>query len=434
MNIIRKILFLSLCCLLFGGSTLEVFAQDGDYNPPNPAEPAVINYCKINVNASYPEGAYVSGGGKYKVSNGGRVYISTSARNTEDYTYQFQYWTLNGVQYTTSQNFYYTVQKGEMNFEAHYLKKEVVYDPSNPAEPSGSTVKRKYYLFLNSNIDNSCSFNVESGIKREEGASVYLRVYPNAYYKFEGWKVNGSIISTSTSFYYTMPSAATTIEAVLSEIPYDPESPIDPPSTGSGDVDNTDGTRKLVTLTIGPSEGHDADRTRVVFNDEKSLGYESDCDASKFISDDATYQIYSMDESTVKYQINERPYDKGIVLLGIIVKTAGSVTISTSRLDCEDAILVDKVLHVEHQLATGGYTFTSAAGTFESRFELKIPGDVLLGDVNNDGTINILDVLATLSIMKGDIGSFNQTAADANEDGGVNILDVLKIMEIMKNQ
>lgn len=56
------------------------------------------------------------------------------------------------------------------------------------------------------------------------------------------------------------------------------------------------------------------------------------------------------------------------------------------------------------------------------------------GDVNNDETVNILDVLATLSIMKGDIGTFNQAAADANEDGGVNILDVLKILEIMKGQ
>lgn len=56
------------------------------------------------------------------------------------------------------------------------------------------------------------------------------------------------------------------------------------------------------------------------------------------------------------------------------------------------------------------------------------------GNTNNDEAINILDVLATLSIMKGDVCTFNQSAADANEDGNVNILDVLKILEIMKNQ
>lgn len=56
------------------------------------------------------------------------------------------------------------------------------------------------------------------------------------------------------------------------------------------------------------------------------------------------------------------------------------------------------------------------------------------GDANNDIEINILDVLATLSIMKGQSDSFNTKAADANGDGSVNILDVLKILEIMKQR
>ncbi len=426
-------LILSMCCLFLGGGTLDVFAQS-DYNPANPAEPTVIDFCKIAVSANYPEGAYVNGGGKYKVNGSGSVYISTSARNTEDYTYTFQYWTLNGEVYSYSRYFYYYPQKGEKNFVAHYVKNEVEWDPASPAEPSGSVIKRKYMLYLNTNIDEACSFNIASGEKHQEGTSIYMRVDVNPYYRFDGWKVNGKVISTSTSFYYTMPSANTTIEALFTEIPYDPESPIDPPSLNPGDVDNTDSSRKLVTLIIGNAENAQLDKTRVVFNDEKKLSYESDCDAAKFISDDAAYQIYSLDASSIKYQINERPYDNGIVPLGIIVNTAGSVTISTSRLDCEDAILYDKVLKVEHPLATGGYAFMSAAGTFESRFELKIPGDVLLGDVNGDGLINILDVLATLTIMKGQPNDYNRTAADANQSGGIDILDVLRILEIMKTK
>lgn len=58
----------------------------------------------------------------------------------------------------------------------------------------------------------------------------------------------------------------------------------------------------------------------------------------------------------------------------------------------------------------------------------------LLCDVNNDGEIDIFDVLATLSIMKGNPGTYNLKTADANEDGEIDIFDVLKILEIMKTR
>lgn len=412
---------------------MSLLAQS-DYNPPSPAEPTVIDFCRIAVSADPVEGATVSGGGKYKVTNGGRVYISTSAKNTEDYTYTFQYWTLNGVKYTTSRSFYYTVQKGDMNFVAHYAKSEVEYDPANPAEPSGSTIKRKYYLYLNSNMDGACSFNIDSGTKHEEGSKFYLRVYPNAYFKFEGWKVNDKIISTSTSFYYTMPSATTTIEAVFSEIPYDPESPIDPPSSGQDDVDDTDSSRKLITLTIGNDDNSAMDKTRAVLNEEKSTDYEADCDAAKFSSDDAKAQIYSIG-GEVKYQINERPTGNGKIALGIVIKESGTYFISPLRLDCEDAVLYDKVLNVSHPLATGAYSFSSAAGTFDSRFELRVPASLLLGDVNGDESVTISDVVATLSIIKGKvIDNLNYKAADINDDGMYTISDVVGILGIIKNK
>lgn len=225
-----------LCCLLIGGGTAEVSAQ-GDYDPVNPPEPSTVDYCKIRVKADPEEGAYVSGGGIYKVASTGSVYISTSARNTDDYTYTFRYWSLDGVKYTESRNFYVKVAKGTMNFVAHYDKQAVVFDPKNPAEPSASNIKRKYMLTLSSSIEGGCSFNISSGDRHAEGESVYLRVYPSADYKFDGWMVNGKIVSHSAWFYYTMPSANTTIEAVLTEVPYDPANPGDPQGNGNN-VDN----------------------------------------------------------------------------------------------------------------------------------------------------------------------------------------------------
>lgn len=413
---------------------MPVYAQS-DYNPTNPKEPFVIDYCKLNVTADPAEGAYVSGSGRYKVNGSGSVYISTSARNTEDYTYTFKYWTLNGEIYTYSQYFYYYPQKGEMDFVAHYEKKEVEFDPSNPAEPNGTTIKRKHYLYVTSSIDGACSFNIASGNKYEEGQSVYLRVYTNAYYRFDGWRVNGEIISTSSSFYYTIPTANATVEAVMTELPYDPDSPIDPPSSGEqGSIDDTDANRQLITLTIGNDANTSVDKTRVVFNENKSLEYESDCDAAKFMSTDAAYQIYSHDTKGIQYQINERPRGDGTVNIGIVVANEGTVRISTSRLDCEDAVLVDKLLNVKHPLATGAYTFSSAAGTFDNRFVLQIPVEspVKKGDVNDDGNVTFIDYTSVINWIIGKpVANFNEKAADVNGDGQITFVDASGIINII---
>lgn len=420
-----------MCCFLWWSSTLPILAQ-GDYDPTNPPEPNVIDFCRINVSADPIEGAYVSGSGKYKAT-GGNVYISTSAKNTEDYTYVFKNWSLNGEYYTSNRNFYYKTQKGEMNFVAHYEKQEVVYDPSNPREPSASTVKRKYMLYITSNIENSCTFNIESGEKQVEGTSIYLRVYPSAYYRFDGWVINGETVSTSNYYYLTMPSENTIVEAKLTELPYDPESPIDPPSSGQGNIDNTDPSRQFVILTVGTEDNKEIDKTRVVINESKSISYESDCDASKFLSSDAQCQIYTINDG-VRYQINERPADDGHITIGFVAKAEGTYTISASRMDC-DAILYDKVLKTEHSLLLGGYTFTSAAGTIESRFEVIVPTKITLGDVNEDGKINVTDIIGIRKIMSGNNdNSLNMTAADVNSDGKINVTDILTIRRIMANK
>ena len=359
---VKKIL-LAISCLLLGGS-LSVVAQDDNYDPQNPEEPSAVDICRIKVSADPAEGAYVSGGGKYKV-NGNSIWISTSARNTEDYTYTFKYWTVNGVQTSYSEYFEYYPTKGDFEFVAHYEKAEVVFDPDNPTEPSSANAKRKYFLYLTPSIEGACSFNMASGEKIKEETQLDIATYPNNNYKFEGWKLNGQIISTSSYLSFKMPSANTTLEACYSEIPFDPEDPIEPSSQG-GNVDNS--TRKIVELTIGDDNGV-VDKTRIAFNEKRSLDYEAGCDASKFISNTANFQIYSISDD-VKYSVNERPFDNGEVAIGIIVKNAGSVTIAANKMEYS-AVLIDKGLSVQHDLSDGGYTFTSEAGTFNDRFYIK---------------------------------------------------------------
>ena len=425
---ISRIQWLLTCCLFLIGGNLSAFADpDDDFNPENPADPQVIDYCWLKVSADPEEGAYVSGEGKYRV-NGSQVYISTSARNTEEYTYKFLYWTLNGEITSYSQYFYYTLTKGKYEFIAHYDKQEVVFNPDNPLDPTLPDIKRKYRLYLTSNIEGCCTFNMASGNKVEENKSIYLSVnYQNSIYQFEGWKLDGNIISTDASMNYTMPSANTTLEACFSEIPFDPDNPMDP-SSNSQNVDNT--TRLLLDIHIGTAEAN-VDKTRIVFNEAMSLDFDDTVDATKMVSTSAVYQIYTLDADGNKYSINERPKDDGIVPLVVWLKNSGTAYISASRLDCS-VTLVDKLLNKTHDLALGKYQFTADAGTTEGRFFIKLTQSYIPGDANGDGVVDVADVVAVVNKILGKAsGNFNEVAANINGDDAIDVADVVGIVNII---
>ena len=416
-----------MACLFLGGGSLRASAlvPDDDFNPASPAEPKAVSFCRISVTADPEEGAYVSGGGKYVV-NGNSVRISTSAKNTEDYNYTFLYWTLNGEQTSYSQNFWFTPEKGTYNFVAHYQKSEVVFDPDNPAEPSGN-VKRKYYLYLTSNIEGACSFSMASGNKIIEGTKLNISAYPNTGYKFECWKKDGEVYSTNQYFSISMPSGNTTFEACFTEIPYDPDSPLEPTGPGEG-VDNT--SRQLIDIHIVKS-GEQIDKTRIVVNESKTLLYDTGADMAKMLSDAADYQIYSLDANDTQYSINERPTGDGKVPLGIIARQSGEITLSPTRLDC-NAVLVDTYLNQRHNLALGGYTFNCIAGTVEDRFYVQLPVPFVLGDADGDGVVAIADAISIVDHLLGrGTSTFNEAAADINGDGVVDIADAVAIVNVI---
>ena len=61
---------------------------------------------------------------------------------------------------------------------------------------------------------------------------------------------------------------------------------------------------------------------------------------------------------------------------------------------------------------------------------LGAPDSYILGDVNNDGIINILDVVQLVNFIL--IGEYDNSS-DINEDGIVNILDVIQLVNIIIN-
>lgn len=101
------------------------------------------------------------------------------------------------------------------------------YNPSNPGDPQVPVTK--YTLATEVTPQHSGSTNYSSVQRYAEGASVYLSAYANTGYRFVSWMQGDSVVSSSSSFYYTMPAKNVTLTAVFK---YNPDSPADPDSLG----------------------------------------------------------------------------------------------------------------------------------------------------------------------------------------------------------
>lgn len=152
-------------------------------------------------------------------------------------------------------------------------------------------------------------------------------------------------------------------------------------------------SRLIINLNV--TDGTQTDKTRVVFNNQKSRDYEIDCDAAKFMTMGNAPQLYSVEGKGTQYAINERPM--GSVQLGFTAKKSGTFTISAARMD-QPMLLEDKQAGITFDLTNGDYEFTSGAGTFNSRFML----------IPSRGTTGIADIVSKtgVSIMPTEEGLY----------------------------
>lgn len=133
--------------------------------------------------------------------------------------------------------------------------------------------------------------------------------------------------------------------------------------------------RQLIDLEL--SDGEQNDKTRVVINEEASTAYETSCDASKFFDLDSNSPIIYTLENEEPLAINERPKQDGIIQLGMLFTADGTFTISTSRNDLSNVVLVDKENGAVIDLLSDDYTFTAGAGYCQERFELRLNSGVV---------------------------------------------------------
>ena len=144
--------------------------------------------------------------------------------------------------------------------------------------------------------------------------------------------------------------------------------------------------RSIINLTL--SNGDKSDDTRVVINEQATLGYDMGVDAAKFMSSENVPQLFSYDQGNTQCAINERPISDGTINLGVKLPATGQYTLSCTRMDMP-FYLLDREENIVHDLQSSEYQFTASAGTDASRFALV---------QRHDAPTDVEDVVSSYSI------------------------------------
>ncbi|MDE5871676.1 MAG: leucine-rich repeat domain-containing protein [Muribaculaceae bacterium] len=130
--------------------------------------------------------------------------------------------------------------------------------------------------------------------------------------------------------------------------------------------------RSLFNIHVSGETG--ADRTRIVVNEEASTAYESNRDASKFMSSDELVPQIFVNNSNVRMAINEAPLGNGEFTLGARFGKKGQYTISLDTRNAEEysALLIDNVTGETTDLTESDYVFDADASINEARFTLAL--------------------------------------------------------------
>lgn len=126
--------------------------------------------------------------------------------------------------------------------------------------------------------------------------------------------------------------------------------------------------------------------------------------------------------------------DGGIRLLSYSLKlktySGNSGALVTFDVTAEEDFVEPVVIDLRNTL------FTTEAG-IEIPFEdetctVTLTPSFIVGDVNDDGNVNISDVTALIDyLLSGNVSGINISAADCNQDGSVNISDVTSFIDYL---
>ena len=157
------------------------------------------------------------------------------------------------------------------------------------------------------------------------------------------------------------------------------------------------------------------DRARVVLNEDASMEYEINRDASKFFAESCQgVEIYV--DGDIKYDICERPLESGVVSLGTRIASDGVYSISLNGKNMEgwSVVLTDAKTGVSVNLMESAYEFDAEAGTDASRFLItfKAPGQSSIDEVFTSANNEIVRIvnISGINVYEGTLDNFTKSA------------------------
>lgn len=256
------------------------------------------------------------------------------------------------------------------------------FNPTNPPEPDYEIEKPViYYKVTTSAFPVSVAY-VTSGGSYTSGYSKYLYTYSkNSKYVFSHWTLNGEYYSKSTSFTYKVGTA----DAVfVAHYTFSPSSPVEP--------------ERVPDIIVNPLY-------LVTDNDEA-------CSFNQASGNEYEAEEWITIEAYVKKGYEFKGWYKG-------------------------ATLVSKNKSFNYQMPDEPVTLTAKvekivfnpANPSEPDSSQDNVQNTLTGDINKDGVVDILDIVAVVNYSLGEEDD-NIKNYDINNDGIVDILDIVRIVNI----
>ena len=194
--------------------SLTAWAQSGvDYDPENPADPAVFYTLTMEVT---PRSGGRVGTSRMSVEAGQTVYCYAYAKAG----YVFKQWMMGDSLVSTQSSFRYTMPAQNVALVAFFEYEG--YNPENPGDPFADGYKHNVRVYATPSVGgyfNSSSFTLTEG----EVTTIYA--YPRNGYRFVSWKKDGKIISTENPLNIKMDTEDLEYTATFV---YDPASPEEP--------------------------------------------------------------------------------------------------------------------------------------------------------------------------------------------------------------
>jgi hypothetical protein len=194
------------------------------FTPPNGAATGIFalsgtesgNY-SVMVSSSPSDGGTVSGGGVFNFDSTNTVTATASSGST------FLNWTLNGVAVSTATNYTFVVTNN-VSLVANFRTLETISVTASPSNDG----------------------TVSGGATNAEGSTNTVMATANSGFAFVDWTVNGTIVSTSSNYSFTLSSNTALVANFLPTFSITVNSAQPGEGSVSGDANNAEGSTNTV--------------------------------------------------------------------------------------------------------------------------------------------------------------------------------------------